>query len=58
MAVVKQLLKLWQFEIANHCGSHMEKTTLKDFVILHIFHNNGGLEITRFPEIFHGNKLD
>jgi len=55
MAVVTQLLKLWLFEIANanHCGSHMEKMTLKDFVILHIFHI-----LARFPEIFHGNKLD
>ena len=54
-AAVKQLLKLWLFETANHCGSHMEKTTWKDFLILHIFHSNGGF---RFSDIFHGNKLD
>ena len=30
--VVKELLKLWLFEVAKHYGSQFEKTTLKDFL--------------------------
>ena len=54
--VVKQLLKLWIFEVAKHYGSHSEKTTLTDVsVILHIFHSNGcldQLQLAKLPELF------
>ena len=50
--VVKELLKLWQFESAKRHGSHFEKTALKDFVIVRIFLSNGGLELAQLPNFF------
>ena len=51
-------LKLWLFEVAKSYGGHFEKTALKDFVILHNFLSNQGLEFAKLWEWFHGNKLD
>ena len=35
--VIQKVLKLWSFEVAKRNGSHLEKTTLKDFVSFCIF---------------------
>ena len=56
--VSKELLKLWLSEVAQHYGSHFDKTALKDFAIPHIFLHNWDSELAKLPECFHGDKLE
>ena len=54
---------LWWYLVAAvlNCleiGNHFEKTALKDFEGIYSFLSNGCLELAKFPELFHGNKLD
>ena len=35
--VIKELLKLWIFEVAKRYGRHFENTALKDFVSFYLF---------------------
>ena len=51
-SLAKEQLKLWIFKVAKHCGSHFQKTAPKDFVMLHIFLSNRGLEFAKLQNVF------
>ena len=50
-AAVKELLKVWIYEVTKHYGSHFEKMALARFcVTVRIFLCAWGLELVIFPE--------
>lgn len=51
--VADKLLKMLPCEVAKYYGSHLEKKkSLTDFVTLHTFLSNGGLNLAKLPECF------